>query len=1327
MVMSEQHSKISILQHNTWRKTHVMHSCLEIAIKSHTDFVLIQEPWIASDNTTTISHAAYYCILPNSSNTRPRVAIFARKQSKFTFCHRTDLTTDSDIIIIDVSEPDIETFQIINIYNEKALDSESNQYTVERSLQHISLTKETLIAGDFNSHHYWWNSSISNSVRAESLILWLEQHNFELINEPDVYTYARNNGENASFSVIDLSFATKNLSESISDWHIDEENASGSDHEIIKFNIRTKATELVENPLCSQFFNYKKADWKKFSEEIQMQSQNIDFSHLNYSNDENDLNAAALQLQSIINAAAEKSIAKIKFSENSKPWWSEKLTNLRKNYSHNRRKWKNNQASYTQHAEARNQYFQEIKLAKQQCWNNFLENADSDQVFKAYKYCKQRKLEKTPIIQYNGKKCTTFTEKCEAFLTALFPNNSATIASLDFENDVNIYSESENNQCSWPELTKKELEQAIFTSSIKKAPGPDKISFSIIQKAYLTIPNLFLQLYSKLIKAGFHPECWKDSIGVVIKKFKKDDYSLPKSYRVVSLLNCLGKISEKIIAERLSFFAETTNLLYFDQIGGRKQKSAIDAAITLLSDIEIKKHEKKITSALLLDVKGAFDHVNKSQLLEICKHVKLSPICINWIQSFCQNRRVQLKFDGEIMKSTSINIGIPQGSPVSPILYLIYISQLFKCNAKCADRMSSYIDDIGITVSSKTIQENCIKLQQAAEKLINWGNSHGIQFDMDKTELIHFSSSNQSLEKSVQIMQTIISPKEEVKWLGIWFDRKLSFKTHVEKRIAAASRMFHSISRLANTERGLSFQAMRKLYIACIVSVADYGVPVWWKNQLFLLDKFKKLQNSALRKILGAFRTSPVSAMEIEAGILPVEVRFEKLCKNYALRILYMHESHPVKQRIPAKSPFSEEKGINLTELNLKSSCELANWNQSLSYLESESESEHFSQRKKKSKIKKQRKFPSQLFRLCSYLKEFISNESTCKIEQVDSKVNSPWQKIAIETEIDSNSKIIAASNHRIKISAIQQNHSENIIIYSDGSKLSETQAGAGSYISYSLCKQQSFSWCLNSKIEAFDAELIAMLKSLQEAKQYINSNVKNIWIFTDNQAAIQRIYKNSSSSGQKISHELQYEAELLKNQNIQLHICWVPGHADIYGNEQADKAAKIAAAADFINHNIIDCRNDTDISLTYIKSQIKKSLLQSWCNYYKSAIKGSYYQNLNIQPAWKPLNLQLKTSRIVWSSYMQLKLGHGYFKSYLNRLPDYNSDKCDCDGNYIQSPAHLLLECSKYQAEQNKMKEKLQISNLTLKLLLTAREGIQTIFDFLKNTEIVRRNWILT
>jgi hypothetical protein len=178
----------------------------------------------------------------------------------------------------------------------------------------------------------------------------------------------------------------------------------------------------------------------------------------------------------------------------------------------------------------------------------------------------------------------------------------------------------------------------------------------------------------------------------------------------------------------------------------------------------------------------------------------------------------------------------------------------------------------------------------------------------------------------------------------------------------------------------------------------------------------------------------------------------------------------------------------------------------------------------------------------------------------------------------------------------------------------------------------------------------------------------------------------------------------------------------NIYSNEKADIAAKTAAAAEN-NKNIINCSSEFGISLTYIRKKVKNSLLKSWYNYYNSANKEAYYQNLDIQSVWKPPNLKVKTSRIVWSSYIQLKLEHRYFKSYLKRLSAYVSDKYNCNNNNIQLPAHLLLNCSNYKAARAKIREKLQISSLSLKILLTKKEEINSVLEFLKETKIARRN----
>src|SRR5436190_7595350 len=190
-----------------------------------------------------------------------------------------------------------------------------------------------------------------------------------------------------------------------------------------------------------------------------------------------------------------------------------------------------------------------------------------------------------------------------------------------------------------------------------------------------------------------------------------------------------------------------------------------------------------------------------------------------------------------------------------------------------------------------------------------------MQFDMEKTELIHFHSKRffdlKNETYSVKIRDSKIQSKDLVKWLGIWLDSKLTFKQYVEKKTTQVLKILNQIERLSNTERGLSFQVMRQLYIACISSIADYGVPVWWNNQKNMLEKFQKLQNIALRKMLGAFKTSPINAMELEASISPPKIRFERICKNYAWRTLQIHENHLIKLRVLSGFP-SHSNGVEL-------------------------------------------------------------------------------------------------------------------------------------------------------------------------------------------------------------------------------------------------------------------------------------------------------------------------------------------------------------------------------------------------------------------------------
>ena len=174
------------------------------------------------------------------------------------------------------------------------------------------------------------------------------------------------------------------------------------------------------------------------------------------------------------------------------------------------------------------------------------------------------------------------------------------------------------------------------------------MSFAIIQQAYKTISKIFNLVYSDLIENDYHSKIWREGTKIILKKSDKLNYSISKTYKIITLLNCLGKVAEKIIAVRLSYTAEINDkLLNFDQMKDRKQRSAIDAVLNLVHDAQMMKSRENTLICLLLNVKEVFDHVALKQLVKILIKLKISINLINWVKCFLQNWVIDLAFDNE--------------------------------------------------------------------------------------------------------------------------------------------------------------------------------------------------------------------------------------------------------------------------------------------------------------------------------------------------------------------------------------------------------------------------------------------------------------------------------------------------------------------------------------------------------------------------------------------------------------------------------------------------------------------------------------------------------
>jgi hypothetical protein len=173
----------------------------------------------------------------------------------------------------------------------------------------------------------------------------------------------------------------------------------------------------------------------------------------------------------------------------------------------------------------------------------------------------------------------------------------------------------------------------------------------------------------------------------------------------------------------------------------------------------------------------------------------------------------------------------------------------------------------------------------------------------------------------------------------------------------------------------------------------------------------------------------------------------------------------------------------------------------------------------------------------------------------------------------------------------------------------------------------------------------------------------------------------------------------------------------NIKGNELADQAAKKGT-------ELQQASAEKYVSLSYIKRKIKESALLEWQKEYeKIKNKGKFYSQFECFPRWNAYKKTVKKK--VWSAFMQLKMGHGYFKSYLIRLPNYSTNKCFVCGTK-ETPEHLILHCKATAAIREELKQEFDIKEFSLKSLFSTKLGQEFLFNFIEKTQISTRNWLL-
>ena len=402
--------------------------------------------------------------------------------------------------------------------------------------------------------------------------------------------------------------------------------------------------------------------------------------------------------------------------------------------------------------------------------------------------------------------------------------------------------------------------------------GHDSLKPSVIKlcKESLVTPLTFI--YNMSITEGCVPNSLK--YAYVTPVFKSGDQGLMNNYRPISVLPVFSKILEKLIFNRLYSFVADKDYLSINQYGFRRGLSTEMALIMAIDKITQAIENREHCIGLFLDLKKAFDTVDGDILLKKLYCYGIRGNALKWFNSYLTNRTQSVKYFNSISNKLPVTMGVPQGSILGPLLFILYVNDMPKVlqNAKPI----IFADDTTLFVSNSDIDLALHLLQEDVDKLVLWFTANKLSLNLSKTNYMLFTTNTaiRSRTLSFEINGITIERVQSCKFLGIFFDEKLSWSCHVDY---LCKKLRKSIGILKKVSHILDVPTMKILYYSMIYPYLIYCHLVWGSTSASHITRISRLQKRAIRIICKVPRLSHTLPLFTETKIIPVNNLYQYL------------------------------------------------------------------------------------------------------------------------------------------------------------------------------------------------------------------------------------------------------------------------------------------------------------------------------------------------------------------------------------------------------------------------------------------------------------------
>ena len=386
-----------------------------------------------------------------------------------------------------------------------------------------------------------------------------------------------------------------------------------------------------------------------------------------------------------------------------------------------------------------------------------------------------------------------------------------------------------------------------------KAAGPDTIKPIVLKNLKIQIAPIVMVIFEKSLETGTVPLDWTKAN--VCPIFKKGDNSNPANYRPISLTCILCKVLEHIVASNICKHFSENNILYDLQHGFRDERSCETQLLQLIEDISRNLDQGLQSDLILLDFSKAFDKVNHVKLLHKLHQHGIQNKTLAWIKSFLIDRSQSVVLDGHISSIERVTSGVPQGSVLGPILFLLYINDLPN-NIKSKVRL--FADDTAVYLTIRSNDDSKI-LQGDLEQLQVWEKTWDMEFNPSKCEVLHITKSQKPILNKYVLHGEILKPTTNAKYLGVTITNNLSWNTHIENISKKANRTLGFIKRNIKTKhQGIRATA----YNTLVRPQLEYASCVWSPHTQSNVHTLERVQRRAARWVSDDYsRHSSVTEM----------------------------------------------------------------------------------------------------------------------------------------------------------------------------------------------------------------------------------------------------------------------------------------------------------------------------------------------------------------------------------------------------------------------------------------------------------------------------------